>query len=153
MLAAHEFWHHARRQAPEAQTNTFGSNRKSAEHDCEMVASDAVIEFRKERHNIDSRLIVIATRSEATNSRGQQRKAAMRSPEAKLQKAERYLAIWQRKARAAANKVKRYERSLQALLRSLEKQKFQEIMNNNHATGQQCSEGAIESPVPEMSYG
>ena len=153
MLAAHEFWHHVRRQAPEAQTNTFSSSRKSAEHDCEMVASDAILEFRKERHNIDSRLMVMANRSEAANSRAQQRKAALRSPEAKLEKSERYLTIWKRKARIAANKVKRYERSVRALRSSLEKQNVQEILTDDLAMGQECPEVAIESAVPETSCG
>lgn len=153
MLAAHEFWHHARRQAPDARTDTYNSARKSAEHDCEMVASDAINAFRKERQDIDARLLKIATRTEAWNCRARDRKAARHSPQAKLEKSERYLKLWQRKARIAANKVKRYERSVRALRRAQEKHWADEKTDSHVGAGQLRHEGSASIPVESRYLG
>lgn len=151
MLAAHEFWHHARKQVPDARTETYNSARKSAEHDCEMVASDAINAFRKERQNVDARLLKIATRTEAWNCRARDRKASRRSPEARLEKSERYLKLWQRKARMAENKVKKYQRSVTALRRALKR--ADQRTDNEVGAGLLLAEASASTPAESQYAG
>lgn len=124
MLAAHEFWHLARWQFPERRTNLYpGQPEKSMEHDCECVASDAIVAFRKRRAELDARIDRHSQRIAAKHTRRAEQESSRRalksSPEYRLAQAMKKLERWERRKRLAETKLKKLHRSISALQRSI----------------------------------
>jgi hypothetical protein len=114
-IAAHEFGHTAGR-----------GGRKNGEIGTEFAGQDAVDLYRKQRGEIDGRIQDRIqsrdSRASATEQRRLSRAAFAKSPAGRLQKSEQMLAYWERRAKIAHNKIKRYRRSVSALRKSVEKQ-------------------------------
>jgi len=110
-IAAHEFGHTAGR-----------SGRKSGEMGTEFAGQDAVDLYRKQRSEVDGRIEdrirTRDTRTSETEQRRLSRAAFAKSAAGRLQKSEKMLAYWERRAKIAHNKIKRYRRSVSALRKS-----------------------------------
>jgi len=111
-IAAHEFAHSAGK-----------SGRKDGEMRCEFAGQDAVDQYRKQQAEIDG---VIAERIQRRDNRQNEterrrtgRTAFAKSAAGRLQKAERMLAQWKRRAKLAKTKISRYQRSVAALRKSV----------------------------------
>lgn len=111
-IAAHEFAHCSGRNA-----------RKDGEIGTEFAGHDAVEAYRKQQAEIDGRItdrIQSKLKRQSEISQRQQARAAFaRSAEGRLQKVERILAYWERRAKIAKTKIGRYRRSASALKRSI----------------------------------
>lgn len=111
-IAAHEFGHTAGK-----------GGRKGGEFYCELAGHDAVIHYRKNQAEIDARIEkLIQQRSERDAARTEKivkLKAEKNSPECKIEKRLEQLAAWQSKKRRAENAIKKLNRSIGALRRSI----------------------------------
>lgn len=105
-LTAHEFSH------------IRYSGRREGEFNCELIASDCLTMFRRDRQQYEA-FMQAGIRKEEEKA---QRLAANCSPDAvkarKLAKAEADLKRWQRKAKLAATKIKKLNRRLAGLRRN-----------------------------------
>jgi len=111
-IAAHEFAHSAGK-----------SGRKDGEMRCEFAGQDAVDQYRKQQAKIDGVIAERIHRRDTRQNETEQRRAARttfsKSAAGRLQKAERMLAHWNRRAKLAKTKINRYQRSIRALRRSV----------------------------------
>jgi hypothetical protein len=121
-IAAHEFGHTAGR-----------SGRKNGEIGTEFAGQDAVDLYRKQRAEIDGRIEdrirTRDTRTSATEQRRESRAAFAKSAAGRLQKSEKMLAYWERRAKIAHNKIKRYRRSVGALRKSVLREEAGKLVN------------------------
>lgn len=139
-VAAHEFAHIAGR-----------SGRKNGEMGCDFAGHDALEEYRRIRaeldETIDLQISQKALKKLAACQREKERKLDAKSTSAKLAKSRRLLAQWERKARLAATKIKKYRRSVAALARSEAKKTAQPRSSTSVTNEDTSSVSAIETPL------
>ncbi len=110
-VAAHELAHSAGK-----------SGRKDGEMRCDFAGQDAVDQYRKQQAEIDSLIAGRIHRRDDRQSKTEQRHATRnafaKSAAGRLQKSERMLTHWKRRAKIAKTKINRYQRSVVALRKS-----------------------------------
>jgi hypothetical protein len=108
--------------AHELAHNAGKSGRKDGEMRCDFAGQDAVDQYRKQQAVIDGQIADRIRRRDERQSSTEQRHATraafVKSAAGRLQKSERMLVYWKRRAKIAKTKISRYQRSVTALRKS-----------------------------------